>query len=113
MTTDAVRDIAAAKWSIDLAHSSVHFKVRHMAIAWVRGDLRILNATIWWGGGEKLEELRIEADLDPASVNTGQAQRDQHLRDETFLDVEHFPSIRFQSTQVSRDPGATAIRRSK
>src|ERR1700743_385974 len=38
MTTDTIQEVAVSLWSIDPAHSAVHFKVRHMGIAWVRGD---------------------------------------------------------------------------
>ena len=86
MTTDTVPEIAASKWSIDLAHSSVHFKVRHMGIAWVRGELRILRATMDWSESN-VTESHIDVEIDPASVNTGEPQRDQHLRSESFLDV--------------------------
>ena len=101
MATNAVPEVAASTWSIDLAHSSLHFKVRHMAIAWVRGEFRIAGATLNWDA-TNLKDSHVEVDIDARSVNTSQPQRDNHLRSDDFLDVEHFPSMHFQSTNFSR-----------
>lgn len=101
MTTTAVSESAVSTWSIDLAHSSLHFRVRHMAIAWVRGEFRINGARLTWNERE-LEKSQIEVDIDPSSVDTGEPPRDEHLRSATFLDVERFPSMHFRSTLFSR-----------
>jgi polyisoprenoid-binding protein YceI len=104
MTTNTVREVAVSTWSIDPAHSAVHFKVRHMAIAWVRGEFRILKGTLGWNE-HNITESRIEIDIDSCSVNSSEPQRDAHLRNEDFLDVQRFPLIHFQSTHISRGPG--------
>jgi len=101
MPTDTIQEKAVSVWSIDPAHSAVHFKVRHMAIAWVRGDFRILKGTANWNA-DNISETRIDVDIDSSSVNSSDAQRDQHLRTADFFDVERFPTIHFQSAGVVR-----------
>src|SRR5580704_1440794 len=101
MITGTVQEVAVSTWSIDPGHSSVHFKVRHMGIAWVRGEFRVLRGKLNWNEN-KIEESRVEVDIDPSSVYSSEPKRDEHLRNADFLDVERFPSIHFQSTRVSR-----------
>jgi polyisoprenoid-binding protein YceI len=101
MTQDTVEEVAVATWSIDPLHSSAHFKTRYMGIVWVRGELRVPRGKLNWNE-DKIEESQVEIEIDPCSVYTGVAKRDQHLRSADFLDVERFPSMRFQSTHVSR-----------
>jgi polyisoprenoid-binding protein YceI len=47
----------------------------------------------------------VEATIDVSSIDTGTAQRDDHLRSADFFDVEHFPEIRFLSTRIERVSG--------
>jgi polyisoprenoid-binding protein YceI len=108
MTKDTVQEVAVSAWSIDPAHSSVHFKVRHMAIAWVRGELRVLRGKLNWNENN-IEESRVEVEIDSSSVYSSEPKRDQHLRNADFLDVERFPSMRFQSTHISRPSCDTAL----
>lgn len=108
MATDTIQTIAVSIWAVDPAHSTAHFKVRHMAISWVRGEFRILGGTLRWNE-DNLAESSVEAEVDAASVNSGEPQRDDHLRSADFLDVERFPVIHFRSTRLSRaaDGGLT------
>jgi len=108
MTTDTLQEVAVSTWSIDPAHSSVHFKVRHMAIAWVHGEFRVLGGKLIWNEN-KIEESRIEVEIDSSSVYSSEPKRDQHLRNADFLDVERFPSMHFQSTHISRLSRDTAL----
>jgi polyisoprenoid-binding protein YceI len=57
-----------------------------VAITWVRGEFRMARATLNWNAS-KLEESRIDVDIDAGSVNTGGPQRDEHLRSDTFKEV--------------------------
>jgi polyisoprenoid-binding protein YceI len=94
VATDIVPEIAVSTWSIDPAHSSLHFKVRHMAIAWVRGEFRISKATLSWDK-EKVEHSRVDAEIDSTSVNTAEPQRDLHLRSESFSTFRTLPRCIF------------------
>jgi polyisoprenoid-binding protein YceI len=86
-------------YSIDAAHSSVHFSVRHLMISNVRGAFSKVTGTVVFDP-ENPTETTIEAVIDASSVNTNDAQRDGHLKSADFLDVEHSPTITFKSTKI-------------
>lgn len=88
------------QWSIDPAHSSIEFAVRHMAIATVRGRFANFSATI-----ESDEEgvlTRLDATIQAESIETGVEQRDAHLRSADFLDAETYPELTFTSTTIDQ-----------
>ena len=91
--------MATVKWQIDPAHSSVEFAVKHMVFTTVRG--RFKNFT----GAIEIDEQnpnnsKVEVEIDAASIDTGVADRDAHLRSADFLDVDNHPKISFKSTRV-------------
>ena len=94
-------------WNIDATHSTIGFSIRHMVFSKVRG--RFLEYT----GAIKLEDdvtkSYVEVSIDAASIDTGTAQRDTHLRSADFFDVEKFPELRFRSTRVE-DTGGGRLR---
>jgi polyisoprenoid-binding protein YceI len=100
-TERQVQTGGATKWTIDQAHTSVTFGVRHMMVSTVRGEFQKVTGTITWDPAHP-EATTIEATIDPASVNTREAQRDAHLKSADFLDVEKFPTIEFRSRGVGR-----------
>jgi len=87
------------QWTIDAAHSSVSFSVRHMMITNVRGEFQKLSGSVTWDPA-KPEATQINANIDVASINTREAQRDGHLKSADFLDAEKFPEITFKSKSV-------------
>jgi polyisoprenoid-binding protein YceI len=107
MTKEAVQAAVLTAWSSDPSHAFVHFKVRHLAIAWVRGEFRLKSAKLELNA-ENFSDSRIEVEIDSASVNTGEAARDEHLRSADFLDVQHYPVLRFESTRMTRTSAETA-----
>jgi polyisoprenoid-binding protein YceI len=86
-------------YQIDPQHAAVHFKVRHMMISNVRGKLTQITGSVAFDPAN-LEASRVEAVIGAASVNTGDAQRDKHLRSSDFLDSDRHPVITFQSTRI-------------
>lgn len=93
--------IPAGTWNIDPTHSTVGFKVRHLAISKVKGRFQTFSGTITTG--ETLEASRAEGTVEVASVTTNQEQRDQHLRTGDFFAADEFPEIAFRSTKVTQD----------
>jgi polyisoprenoid-binding protein YceI len=86
-------------WELDPAHSSVTFSTKHMMVTTVRGTIAIEDASVDFDE-EHPERSSVEVRLSAASVDTGQAARDQHLRSVDFLDAETFPFLTFRSTSV-------------
>jgi len=92
-------------WNLDPAHSLAEFKVKHMMISNVKGSFTGLTGTL------KLDETdythsTIEATIDVATVSTGDAQRDGHLKSADFFDAAQFPTITFKSTNIDAKGGA-------
>jgi len=102
-----IREENSMAWQIDSAHSSVHFTVRHMMIANVRGEFQRFEGTI------DLDEQNpanttVDVQIDAASINTREAKRDAHLRSADFLNAEEHPTIAFKSKRVEVLDGSAA-----
>lgn len=103
---DGVEVPVAGVYEIDPAHSEVAFVARHLVFSKVRGRFERFNAVVTIGSGP--EDSGVEATIEAASITTGSAQRDEHLRSGDFLDVASFPALRFRSTAVERT-GQTSL----
>src|SRR3546814_5020865 len=88
-------------WQLDSSHLHVGFAVKHLMVSTVRGSFSDVQADIRIHE-DAPERSAVDVRIATASVNTGQEQRDAHLRSADFFDVEHFPEMRFQSTTVER-----------
>jgi polyisoprenoid-binding protein YceI len=95
---------APGDWQIDPVHTSVEFVARHLMVSKVRGRFTGLEGTIHVAGTPA--ESWVAVEIDPASVESGDEQRDAHLRSPDFFDVERYPEIRFRSTRLEGEsPG--------
>jgi polyisoprenoid-binding protein YceI len=90
-----------SKWTVDTAHSSVDFSVRHMMISSVKGAFNSFSANIE-ADPTDLTTAKIEFNADLASVDTRNEDRDNHLRSADFFDVENTPTMTFKSTQITK-----------
>ncbi len=90
--------IPTGMWTVDPAHSSVEFSVKHMGIANVRGRFTEFEGTLEMQ--EDLGASRAHGAVKVATIDTGEGQRDDHLRSPDFFNVEEFPEITFESTRV-------------
>ena len=88
-----------ATWTFDPAHTSADFTVRHMMVTNVRGKFTKVSGTLEFDP-ENVAAAHVEATIEAASIETGVADRDNHLRSADFLDVEHYPEITFKGDQV-------------
>ncbi len=96
-----IDDPMKTTWTIDAAHTQAEFSAKHMMITTVRGHFDGASGTIEFDEDDPTNSS-VVATLDAASVNTGQGQRDGHLKSPDFLDVERFPTITFRSTKVEK-----------
>ena len=98
MSTTAITAIPTGTWNVDPVHSSVEFRVKHLGIATVRGVFREYEGRI--EVGEDTASTRAYGKIKTASIDTGEPQRDDHLRSPDFFDVENYPEITFESTKI-------------
>lgn len=88
-------------WQIDPVHSDVGFSVRHMMVSKVRGRFHDVSGTIRLADDPR--ESTVEADIDMTSIDTGNTDRDDHIRSADFFEVEQFPTMSFRSTSIEQD----------
>ena len=88
----------AGAWVIDPTHTAVTFSARHLMAAKVRGSFKAFSGEIDVDGNHEASAVNVS--IDAASIDTGTADRDNHLRSPDFLDVENFPTIEFKSGAV-------------
>lgn len=93
--------LASNTWTIDSAHSSADFSVRHMMISNVKGDFRKVEGTIDYDG-KNAKTLKVDATIDASTVNTGEKGRDEHLKGGDFFDVEKYPKMSFKSKSAKK-----------
>lgn len=93
--------MAKQKWAVDAAHSSIDFSIKHMVIAKVKGAFHTFEATID-ADPEDLTTADIEFSVDIASVDTRNADRDNHLKSADFFDAENHPKMTFKSTKITK-----------
>jgi len=92
---------AQTTWKIDPAHSEVDFTIRHMGISNVHGRFGNINGTITLDDKD-VTKSSVNATIDVTSVDTGVAQRDNHLKSPDFFDAAKFPSATFVSKSVTK-----------
>lgn len=86
-------------WKIDTLHTHVGFSVRHMMVSTVRGQFKSYSGTVALDASD-FTKSRFEGEVDVASIDTGVADRDNHLRTNDFFDAPNHPKITFKSTEI-------------
>ena len=97
--TAAATTTGKTSWQIDGTHSSVEFAVKHMMFTTVRGRFQEVKGTIT-ADEQNPNASVVDVEIAAASIDTGSADRDAHLRSADFLDVENHPTITFRSKRV-------------
>jgi polyisoprenoid-binding protein YceI len=85
--------------TIDATHSEISFTVRHMMFAKVRGQFKKWTSTVAYDAADPTKS-RVAVEIEAASLDTREAQRDGHLRSADFFDVEKFPTLAFKSKRI-------------
>jgi polyisoprenoid-binding protein YceI len=96
---------STATYQIDPDHSNFQFTVRHLSVSNVKGDFGKLKGVVTIDDRD-ITNLKVDIAIDAASVNTGHAKRDEHLRGEDFFYVAKYPDITFVSKKVIRVDGS-------
>jgi polyisoprenoid-binding protein YceI len=89
-----------ATWTIDPAHSHVEFAVRHMMISTVKGRFGGVAGTVRTDETNPAN-AQVEVEIDAATIDTRESQRDAHLKSADFFDVEKFPKLIFRSKRIT------------
>ena len=98
ISTSSATIVPTGTWTVDSAHSTVGFSVKHLGIATVRGNFEAFEGTL--EVGEDLSSARAFGTVQGASINTNDSGRDEHLRSADFFGVEANPELRFESTAI-------------
>jgi polyisoprenoid-binding protein YceI len=91
--------MAVSTWNIDPSHSAIGFSVRHMVVSKTRGRFTSFRGQIAFDP-DRPQDSSVQVTIDPASIDTADAQRDGHLKSADFFDVEKYPNATFKSTKV-------------
>src|SRR6476620_8470277 len=92
---------SADSYSIDAAHSSIVFSIRHLAISNVRGRFTDFSGTLVYDE-QDINKSSVEMTIKAASINTDVKQRDDHLRSADFFDVAKYADITFKSARIEK-----------
>lgn len=94
--------MATTKWTLDPTHSELQFKVKHLMITTVTGNLKSFSAELVSEGDDfSNAEISFKGDID--SIDTGNNDRDNHLKSGDFFDVEKHAHMEFKSSSVEKD----------
>src|SRR5919112_2549833 len=95
----AIQDLTG-DYQLDVAHTRIYFVARHAMVTSVRGYFHEFDGRLHLDAGDPAAST-AEVTIKVASLDTGQEQRDAHLRSPDFFDVETYPDMTFRSTEVS------------
>ena len=101
MSASAETESTKAVWTVDKAHTSVEFAVRHMMFTTVRGRFTAFEINVDFDQANP-EGSSLEAKIEAASVDTRDVDRDTHLRSADFFDAEKYPFLVFKSRRIER-----------
>jgi len=91
----------SAEWTVDPAHTTIGFSVPHMVVSEVDGKFKTYTAKALLDEAD-LTKSTVEFSADVASIDTGDAKRDEHLKSPDFFDAAKFPKVTFKSTKITK-----------
>lgn len=97
--------MATKHWTIDLGHSEVHFKIRHLVISTITGHFRVFSGRMVTPQHDDFNDAFFTITIDVYSIDTNNRDRDEHLKSPDFFDADRFPQIEFRSTRFTHLEG--------
>jgi polyisoprenoid-binding protein YceI len=97
-------NMASSTWVLDPSHSELQFKVKHLMITNVTGQFKVIEGSVETAD-DTFNGAKVSFTADVASVDTGNGQRDGHLKSGDFFDTENFPTIQFVSDAYNAAEG--------
>jgi len=101
--------MATTKWALDPTHSELQFKVKHLMITTVTGSIKSFTAELT-SEGDEFTNADISFSGEINSIDTGNGDRDGHLKSGDFFDAEKYPTITFKSTSVEKDGSGYVVK---
>ncbi len=101
MPTTEATVIPAGTWTVDPAHTTLEFAVKHLGFATIKGRALVTDGVVDAAG--------IRATVDANSLTTLEPDRDRHLRTPDFFDADRYPRLTFESTRIVPDHGRLAV----
>ena len=98
---EKTKTVVATKWSVDQAHSTIEFKVRHLMISHIKGSFKTFDASIYTTGND-FSTAEVDLWIDVASISTGDEIRDKHLLGADFFDIDNHKQISFTSSTIGK-----------
>ncbi|RZJ68880.1 MAG: polyisoprenoid-binding protein [Flavobacterium sp.] len=97
--------MATKHWTLDPAHSDIHFKIRHLVISTITGSFKVFSGTLVTPQHDKFDDAFITLAIDMYSVDTNNRDRDEHLKSPDFFNADEFPEMFFRSTSFTQIEG--------
>ncbi len=100
--------MGTTKWAIDPTHSNLGFKIKHLMISNVSGSFKDFKAEVQTDGSDfSTAQINLSAAME--SISTNNEQRDDHLRNADFFEVEKYPELLFNSTKIEKTDSNTFV----
>jgi polyisoprenoid-binding protein YceI len=93
--------MSTTKWVLDPTHSELGFKIKHLMISNVSGGFATFDVQTQTTSDD-FSDAEVVANVDVASINTSNSQRDEHLRNADFFEADTHPKMVFKSTKVEK-----------
>ncbi len=93
--------MSTTKWALDSTHSEIQFKVRHLMVSWASGTFKKFEVDVK-SNGDDFTTAKIKFTADVNSIDTNNEQRDAHLKNADFFDVENHPKVIFESAKMEQ-----------
>jgi polyisoprenoid-binding protein YceI len=89
------------EWKLDPSHTNIGFSVPHLVVSSVEGRFKEASSKVSLDDAD-LTKSEVSVEINAASIDTGDAKRDDHLKSPDFFDVKKFPKLSFKSTKIAK-----------